>query len=133
MALPMRGNVQVRVEELTPTRATLVTLEGHPLAGAVQLSVEPVRGAAEGTLRFAIEVYDRAANVLDWLGMFTVGSALQNATWKQLVERVVQESGGTAPEGVQHESTKLDDEAADQAERALAELVAARKRQTETT
>jgi NADH dehydrogenase len=130
MALPMRGNVQVRVEELTPTRATLATVEGHPLAGAVRLSVEPVEDDAGGTLRFAIEVFDRAANVLDWLGMFAVGGVLQNATWKQLVERVVEESGGTAPEGVQHESTKLDAEAAAEAERALAELVAARKRQT---
>src|SRR5207253_11318064 len=32
-ALPVRGNVQVRVEELTSNQVTLVTLERHPLSG----------------------------------------------------------------------------------------------------
>jgi hypothetical protein len=32
--MPLRGNVQVRVEEFTPRSATLVTVAGHPLASS---------------------------------------------------------------------------------------------------
>jgi uncharacterized protein YbjT (DUF2867 family) len=132
MALPMRGNVQVRVEDLTPTSLTLATLEGHPLAGAVRLSLEPSGEGEGGGLRFAIDVYDRAANALDWLAMSTIGSRMQNATWTAIVERVVKDSGGDAPEGVQHEFIKLDADAAAEAERWLEELIAERKRETGT-
>jgi len=44
MALPVRGNVQVRVEELTPNQATLVTLAGHPLSGAIRFLSEQISG-----------------------------------------------------------------------------------------
>jgi uncharacterized protein YbjT (DUF2867 family) len=131
MSLPMRGNVQVRVEELSATCVTLATLEGHPLAGAVRITLEPVAGGdGGGRLRFAIDVYDRAASALDWVAMSTVGGRLQNATWTQIIERVVEDSGGEAPDGVQHEITKLDDAAAADAERWLDDLIAERKRET---
>ena len=131
MALPMRGNVQVRVEELTTTSLTLATLEGHPLAGAVRLRVEPRAEKGREVVRFAIDVYDRAATALDWLAMSTVGGRMQNATWTAIVERVVKDSGGDAPAGVQHEFTTLDDAAAEKAERWLREPIAERKRETE--
>jgi NADH dehydrogenase len=100
MRLPVRGNIQVRVEELTPRRMTLVTLEGHPLSGAVRFRCEPHGDA----LRFEVLVHDRAANVADWLMMTTFGSQIQRETWKGIVEEVVKESGGAAPDGVHHES-----------------------------
>jgi len=125
MALPMRGHIQVRVQELTPTSMTLMTLEGHPLAGAVRFLADE----REGRLRFEVRVYDRAANVIDWLAMGTVGGRVQNATWRQLVTNVVKESGGECPNGVQQEVRTLADGQADDVEKWLEELVVARKRE----
>jgi NADH dehydrogenase len=125
LSLPMRGHVQVRVAELDPRRVTLLTLEGHPLAGAVRFLSEP-RGTA---VRFQVEVYDRAANVLDLIAMRTLGDRLQNHTWSEVVERMVERSGGAAPEGVQHDSATLDDDEAKAIESWLKEIVMKRKRE----
>ena len=84
---------------------TVCTLAGHPLAGAVRFLSEQ-RGAQ---LRFEVQVYDRASNVADWLVMNPIGARLQNATWRETIERVVQESAGRAPKGVEQEIEKLDD------------------------
>jgi NADH dehydrogenase len=115
----------VRVAELDPRRVTLLTLEGHPLAGAVRFLSEP-RGTA---VRFQVEVYDRAANVLDLIAMRTLGDRLQNHTWSEVVERMVERSGGAAPEGVQHDSATLDDDEAKAIESWLKEIVMKRKRE----
>ena len=126
MHLPVRGNIQVRIEELTPRAMTLVTLAGHPLAGAVHFRCEP-RG---GALRFEIQVHDRASNIADWLVMTTVGGHVQRATWKGIVEAVVRESGGEAPDGVHHESDTMRGEAAEGVERRLEALVEERTRES---
>ena len=105
LKLPLRGNVQIRILELDERRMTVCTLAGHPLAGAVRFLSEQ-RGAQ---LRFEVQVYDRAANVADWLVMNPIGARLQNATWRETIERVVQESAGRAPNGVEQEIEKLDD------------------------
>ena len=123
MSLPVRGNVQVRVEQLTPTKATLVTLAGHPLCGAVRLLAEE-RGEL---LRFEVQVYDRPANLADWLAMRTVGDGLQKQTWESLVEAMVQESGGRAVSPVQAEETDLDEAQAERVEDWLKALIAERK------
>jgi NADH dehydrogenase len=124
LALPMRGHVQVRCASVEPRRVTLLTLEGHPLAGAVRFLCEP-RGAA---VRFQVEVYDRPANAIDFLAMRTVGDRLQDHTWSHVVEKMVQISGGTAPGGVEHESVSLDDDEAKAIERWVEELALRRKR-----
>ena len=124
LALPMRGHIQVRVEELTPASMTLMTLEGHALAGAVRFLAEQ-RG---DRVRFEVQVYDRAANVVDWLAMATVGGRAQNATWKRLVDNVVKASGGSAPHGVEQETIALDGEQAAKIEEWLERLVVERKR-----
>jgi NADH dehydrogenase len=124
LALPLRGHVQVRVAELEARRATLLTVEGHPLAGAVRFLSEP-RGAA---VRFQVEVYDRAANLLDFLAMRTVGDRLQDHTWSHVVENMIAQSGGAAAAGVQHDVASLDDEEARAIERWLEELMVQRKR-----
>jgi NADH dehydrogenase len=126
MSLPLRGTIQVRVEELTPTRMVLVTLEGHPLAGAVRFQT---RDVPPGALRFEIDLYDRASNAVDWLAMNTVGAALQNRTWSSIVERMVEASGGTAPGGVQESHAALDDADAESVGSWLKRLVANRRRQ----
>ncbi len=103
--LPLRGNVQIRILELDERRMTVCTMSGHPLAGAVRFLSEQ-RGAQ---VRFEVQVYDRAANVADWIVMNPIGARLQNATWRETVERVVKESQGATPKGVEQETAKLDE------------------------
>jgi NADH dehydrogenase len=104
MHLPLRGNVQVRVVQLEPACLTLATVEGHPLAGLVRFRLENI---AKDRLRFHVEVHDRPGNIVDWLVMSTVGGQIQVATWRSTVERLVSESGGAAPDGVQAHSESL--------------------------
>lgn len=124
MSLPIRGNVQVRVEQLSTTDVTLVTLEGHPLAGAVHFSCTPT---SPQVVRFDVNVYDRASTFLDWLAMSTVGGFIQLRTWKSIVRRVAEDKGGPNP-AVHHRSSSLDHHRSKDIERWLNQLVVARKR-----
>lgn len=127
MALPVRGTIQVRVQELTDRVMTLVTLEGHPIAGAVRFLAEK-RGPQ---IRFEIQIFERAANVLDLITMRTIGDLMQNQTWEQMMTRIVAQSEGTAPDGVQSETTSLDGDQAKRIEEWIDDLVKARKREQE--
>ena len=124
MALPGRGNVQVRVEQTMPNSATLVTVTGHPLAGAIRFLAEQ-RG---DLIRFEVQVYDRPANLADWLMMRAVGDGLQARTWESLVQAMVLESGGAAVNTIQHDETFLDENKAERVEEWVKELVVDRKR-----
>jgi NADH dehydrogenase len=124
LALPMRGHVQVRVAAVEPRRVTLLTLEGHPLAGAVRFMCEP-RDAA---IRFQVEVYDRPANVIDFIAMRAVGDRLQDHTWSHVVEKMVQISGGSASDDVERETVTLDDDEAVAIERWCEEIAMRAKR-----
>jgi NADH dehydrogenase len=123
LKLPLRGNVQIRIVELEERRMTVCTMSGHPLAGAVRFLSEQ-RGAE---VRFEIQVYDRAANVADWIVMNPIGARLQNATWRETVERVVQESGGRAVNGIEQDTTKLDEQQAAEVNEWLERLVVAQR------
>ncbi|MBA2708869.1 MAG: NAD-dependent epimerase/dehydratase family protein [Gemmatimonadaceae bacterium] len=124
MSLPLRGNIQVRVQELTPRKATLVTLAGHPLAGAVRFLCEQ-RG---DIVRFEVQVYDRPATLPDWFAMRTIGESMQRGTWESLIERMVRESGGVSRGGVKHEEETLDEAQAELIEEWVRDLVMERKR-----
>jgi nucleoside-diphosphate-sugar epimerase len=128
LSLPMRGHVQVRVTGLEERRVTLITLAGHPLAGAVRFLCDQ-RGDA---VRFQVEVYDRAANVVDLIAMRTLGDRLQSHTWSEVVENMVERSGGVASAAVQHDSETLDDKEAALIGKWLEELVVERKRAENT-
>ncbi|MDB4889755.1 MAG: NAD-dependent epimerase/dehydratase [Gemmatimonadetes bacterium] len=123
LSLPMRGHVQVRVTGLEDRRVTLITLAGHPLAGAVRFLCEQ-RGEA---VRFQVEVYDRAANIIDLIAMRTLGDRLQSHTWSKVVENMIERSGGAASAGVEHDSETLDEEEAALIGKWLEELVLERK------
>ena len=125
LALPMRGHVQVRVAQLDDTQATLLTLEGHPLAGAVRFCC----ARADGAVRFQVEVYDRPATMLDLIAMRALGDRLQSQTWEQVVQGMIERSGGTAPAGVQRSDESLDEAGAAVIERWLADLTVRRKRE----
>lgn len=128
LSLPMRGHVQVRVAELRSRATTLLTLEGHPLAGAVHFATT----ASGSALRFQVEVFDRAANMIDLIAMRTLGDRLQVQTWTEVVENMVKLSGGRAPDGVQHESRSLDDDEAERVEKWLDDIALRRKREENT-
>lgn len=125
LGLPVRGNVQVRVEEVAPRRVTFSTVEGHMLAGMIQFTAS---GDKRRVVRFLVEIHARAATGLDLLAMSAVGDSLQKSNWEEVVTRVVQLSGGTAPAGVQSETETLDDEEARRVERRLSDLINRRKR-----
>lgn len=93
LALPLRGNIQVKAAEVGNGRITLMTMAGHPLAGAVRFVVLPI----DGGVHFEVQVYDRAANVVDWVLMRPIGDRMQEATWIQLAESVARVAGATEP------------------------------------
>lgn len=124
LSLPARGHVQVRVEEVAPLRITFATVEGHMLAGAVQFKT----GRRKKGVYFAVEINARAANRVDMVMMNTLGQGLQQSNWEEVVERVVELSEGTAPQGVQSDSTRLDEAQAEKIERQLEALIKRRKR-----
>lgn len=124
MALPLRGHVQVRVEEVTDRRVTLCTLAGHPLAGAVRFLSEE-RGER---IRFEIQVYDRPATLIDHLMMRPLGEVMQGNAWEKVVVAVVEASGGRSANGVEHEEADLDDEQAEHIDEWLTDLVMRQRR-----
>jgi hypothetical protein len=67
--------------------------------------------------------------MLDLVAMRALGDQLQNRTWQEVVEGMIELSGGTAPEGVQHHSESLDDEEAARIEKWLADVTMRRKRE----
>ena len=125
MRIPLRGHVQVRVAELGPTHVTLQTVEGHAISGAITFRIDPSAGR---DYRFVVELFDRAASLPDWLSMTVLGERMQDATWRELVESVVTESGGTAAAGVQETRETVEGEAAARVYRWLEALAAARER-----
>ena len=124
LSLPLRGHIQVRVAEVEPRVCTLVTLAGHPLSGAVRFLTE-TRGDA---VRFEIQVFDRAANVVDFLLMRTLGDRMQDASWREMVENVARDAGGTMTT-VREDSEALDENQAERIEEWLRDLVMERKRE----
>jgi NADH dehydrogenase len=92
--LPVRGQCQVRVAEIANRSITLLTLSGHPIAGAVRFGVEE----HDGGLRFEIHVFDRAGSFIDQVLMSAGGEALQRASWVELAQNVAKVAGGAASE-----------------------------------
>ena len=122
--LPVRGNIQIRVERSDPTRIVFATVEGHPIAGIVEFTTQDLPGAR---VRFAIEVSARAANIFDFVALHTIGDPAQSANWRTVVQRMVDASGGTS-DGVQHEVRTLDAEESAQVEKNIRAMIQSRKR-----
>ena len=125
MELPLRGRIQVRVVEVRPDRITMVTLRGHPLAGVVRLCSEP----RDGRVRFEVQVYDRSGNIADWLAMHPIGGQVQTATWRDLLDNVVEASGGRAAGEIESDEGVLEEDEAERVERWVRELVQRHKRE----
>jgi NADH dehydrogenase len=125
LSLPMRGHIQVRVAEARNRVITLLTVEGHPLSGAIRFMVEEREG---GIIRFEIRSFTRASNLLDLVGMRTAGFLAQKANWRAVVARVVERSGGEAVDGVNDETGFLGEEDARGVEKWVDELVVGLRR-----
>jgi NADH dehydrogenase len=106
LSLPLRGHVQVRAAEAAARRITLLTVAGHPLAGATRFLFD-YRGP---DVRFEIQVYDRPANAVDFIAMRTVGDFVQSRVWQAVVDNVVRAAGGEARDGVKSECSPLSDD-----------------------
>ena len=125
LALPLRGHVQVRAVEAADRRITLLTVAGHPLAGAVRFLFD-YQGP---DVRFEIQTYDRPANAVDFILMRTIGDLVQSRTWREVVDNVVRAAGGDARDGVKSESSSLSDDEARSVEEWLGALVTKLKRE----
>jgi NADH dehydrogenase len=125
LAMPVRGHIQVRVDDITENSITIVTLEGHPLAGAVRFAIED----GGGFVRAEIEVCDRAATRVDQLLMRAFGDFVQNANWREVLKRIAALGGGKMKGGIRYEAEELDDEDAKRLEDRLEELVMKRRRE----
>lgn len=103
LALPLRGNISVRVVECEQGAVTLAALEGHPLAGFVRFTFTD-----DGpNVVFEVNVYDRPASMLDAIGMALGGRYAQKQAWLTAAENVVEASGGTLDGEIQHEVDDL--------------------------
>jgi NADH dehydrogenase len=128
LGLPVRGTVQVRVLEVEERWMTLVTVEGHPLAAAIRFITED---RSDGTVRFEVQTYDRAATLVDAVMLSLIGDLLKDATWRSVVQRVVENSGGRPRDGVRESDDVLEDEEAELVERWAEALVMAERRAEE--
>jgi uncharacterized protein (UPF0548 family) len=128
LGLPLRGTVQVRVLEVDERWMTLVTVEGHPLAAAIRFITED---RADDIVRFEIQTFDRAGSLVDAVMLAVIGDLLKDATWRAVVQRVIDESEGRALDGVQHSDEVLEGEEAALVERWADALVMAERRAEE--
>lgn len=126
--LPLRGTVQVRVLEVDERWMTFVTVEGHPLAAAIRFITED---RPDGAVRFEVQTFDRAATLVDAVMLSLLGDLLKDATWRAVVQRVVDDSGGSAPDGVRESDEALEGEEAELVERWAETLVMAERRAEE--
>jgi uncharacterized protein YbjT (DUF2867 family) len=122
LSLPLRGQAQVRVAEVDERRFTLITLDGHPLAGAVRIQTDALGDA----VRFEVQGYDRAASLPDLMLMRTLGTPIQDRAWTEFIDNVVRASGGDAA-GVQYSTESLGPSEARVVQRWAEELVLLRK------
>jgi NADH dehydrogenase len=125
LSLPMRGHIQVRVAEAANGVITLLTVEGHPLSGAIRFVVEEREG---GILRFEIRSFARASSLMDLVAMRSAGFLAQKANWRAVVAKVAERSGGEAVDGVQDETRFMEEDEARQVEKWVEELVMRRHR-----
>jgi NADH dehydrogenase len=122
IALPARGHVQVRVEEVTKYSVTCVTLGGHPLSGVVRFLSEQ-RGEC---IRFEVQTIDKPRNSFDRIVMAALGTHLKRITWVSLLRNVSVSACGSAQNAFGTDQEPLDELKAARVQRWMHELVARR-------
>ena len=122
LALPGRGHVAVRVEDVSDSDVVLATLRGHAVAGFVRFDTRDAAGA----VHFGVTTCDAAANALDWVALTFGGARLQDANWTRVVENVVKLAGGVA-DGVASDSRTLTPDEAASAQDWIQRVIARRQ------
>lgn len=102
----------VRVVECTPTSVRLATLDGHLEAGQIEFRAT----TDDGVLVFTIESWARSGDRLSKLlhSNLRMAKEVQLHLWTSFLERVVRLSGGRMTGGIDIDTRRVDDEAADQ-------------------
>lgn len=118
IALPGRGHVQIRVEEVTDQHVVVATLRGHAVAGIVRFATESM----EGGVRFEVMTCDAAANAFDWVTLTLGGARIQDANWTRVVHNVVELSGGVDG-GVESDARTLSDTEATNVEQWIRSII----------
>lgn len=124
--LGARGTIQMRVEKVDPGEIVLVTVAGHPLAGAVRFLSE---NRAIGTLA-RIEVYARPSDLPHWLAMKAGSDAMQTGMWIETLRNIVQKSGGDPTGEIEVQEETLDDARETLADEWIRRIVDERQRET---
>lgn len=124
MKLPLRGHVQIRVEKDEPAHIVFATIEGHPIAGMVEFAARDLPG---GIVRFEIDNFARAANILDYAALRSIGEAAQSANWRTVVQNMIEASGGMS-DGVHVRTQKLTEAQVAQIENDVRAMVRERRR-----
>ena len=119
--IPVRGRIQIRVEEVSARRITFATLAGHPLAGVVRFSARPLGDS----IRFEIETLIRAGSWIDFIGMKLGGEVAQEMNWSETVSRMVDRSGGEAAGGVEVEREILHKDERERTEASIERTISA--------
>jgi NADH dehydrogenase len=125
MDIPLRGTVQVRVEQVRPESVTMATLSGHHLAGVIRFSA---REPETGRVRFEVTSFTSAGSRVDLVARKLLGRKVQKSTWEALVSAVVERSGGAAPGGVEEEETELSAREGERVHEWAEEIVMKRRR-----
>jgi nucleoside-diphosphate-sugar epimerase len=125
MAIPMRGNIQVRVLEVGRRTISCVTVEGHLLAGLIRFLIHD---HDDGRIHFEVRSYSRASQLLDELGMAALGQRAQHRTWSSVVERIAEQCGVNGSQVHTH-SARMTEFRAEIVERWVEQLVMARRRE----
>ncbi len=95
LALPLRGLCQVRVADLNETSCVLLTVEGHPLNGAVKFEVTD---KSDSEVKITIDTFSRSANMIDAAVMNGIGQVAQELTWHKVMGNIGQVVGGELEE-----------------------------------
>jgi len=127
LKLPLRGNIQVRVEKVADGEITLATIAGHTFAGFVHFAFHQ----RDGGIRIEIDTYVRPSTRVDQAAMLLGGELLQAHTWRETAQRIIDASGGRAPDGITQVGENLDDMQAVHIERWARRTVMKRKRRQE--
>ncbi|HEY9421151.1 MAG TPA: NAD-dependent epimerase/dehydratase family protein [Thermoanaerobaculia bacterium] len=104
LPLPFRGDVQVRVVDMTDTSMTFVTVAGHPLAGSVHFRF---LGTPGQDLRFEVETNDRPSSLPDAFAMFPFGNVLKRMNWMAVVRNTAEAFGVMSDVDVQVDEITL--------------------------
>ncbi len=122
LSLPVGGGLRLHCDEIGDRRVTLTVEEAQPRAGLIRFFFDPQRSGVlfETEVLAGPAAYDRL--------IAAPAGAPRASVWHDVVRRVVDLSGGSAPDGVQDGHEELDEDELLQLEEELESMIRRRKR-----